>query len=198
MSSFEVEQPLPPVSAINRQQSDEEDDFLDGFQAPRRRRSRLLLPIMVAVALVLIIALAKGITGKATDPQDAVRIEVISPGDGPRVTKDYRYSAMVTLYIEHPHAANYTKTLAGWSTRQQDGADHDEPFRFQPGVKLIEGWTEGVLQMNEGERAWLHVPASKGYGSKAMGSRGSSFFIPANSHLLFDIEILGKAQDTVG
>ena len=40
--------------------------------------------------------------------------------------------------------------------------------------------------------AWLHVPAAKGYGASPMGSKGGAFYIPANSNLLFDIEILGK------
>ena len=59
-------------------------------------------------------------------------------------------------------------------------------------ISLIEGWTEGVLQMKEKERALLHVPAAKGYGASPMGSKGGAFYIPANSNLLFDIEILGK------
>ena len=46
--------------------------------------------------------------------------------------------------------------------------------------------------MKEKERAWLHVPAAKGYGASPMGSKGGAFYIPANSNLLFDIEILGK------
>merc|ERR1719148_17650 len=96
---------------------------------------------------------------------------------------------MVTLYIEE---ADKSKTPSGWSTRKEDGAAADQPFQFQPGVGLIEGWTQGVLQMKEGERAWLHVPSSLGYGGSPMGSRGGAFFIPANSNLLFDIEVLGK------
>eukprot|EP00970_Alexandrium_tamarense_P004449 scaffold754_cov209-Alexandrium_tamarense.AAC.5 len=55
-----------------------------------------------------------------------------------------------------------------------DGAPQDQPFSFQPGVGLIEGWTEGVLKMNEGERSWLSVPSAKGYGERAMGSPGGA------------------------
>jgi FKBP-type peptidyl-prolyl cis-trans isomerase len=69
----------------------------------------------------------------------------------------------------------------------------DAPFKFKPGLNLIVGWTEGVLQMKEGERALLHIPSEKGYGGKPMGQKGGVFFIPENSNLLFDIEILGKA-----
>ena len=124
---------------------------------------------------------------------DKVRVEQISPGEGPAVTKDYKYASMVTLYIEE---ADGNKTPSGWSTRVSDGAAADKPFEFQPGVGLIQGWTEGVLQMKEGERAWLHVPSKLGYGSRPMGSPGGAFYIPADSNLLFDIEILSKAGQT--
>jgi len=123
----------------------------------------------------------------------AVVVETISPGTGPPVTKEHRYSSMVTLYIEEP---DKSKTPSGWSTRIEDGAAADSPFAFQPGVNLIEGWTAGVLKMKEGERALLHVPSSAGYGSSPMGSKGGAFFIPANSDLLFDIEVLGKEGAT--
>ena len=78
----------------------------------------------------------------------------------------------------------------------EDGAAVDQPFEFQPGVGLIQGWTDGVLQMNIGERAYLHVPSALGYGSNPMGSQGGAFYIPANSNLLFDIEILGIVGET--
>ena len=120
-----------------------------------------------------------------------VRVETLTEGSGPAVTAEYEYSSMVTLYIEH---SDGSKTPSGWSTRESDGAKVDNPFKFQPGVNLIEGWTEGVLKMKEGEHALLHIPSAKGYGTRPMGQPGGSFYIPANSDLLFDIEILGKAE----
>jgi FKBP-type peptidyl-prolyl cis-trans isomerase len=126
----------------------------------------------------------------ATGLAQQVVVETIQTGTGPSVTKAHRYESHVTLYIED--TATKEKTPSGWSTRKADGASADTPFSFQPGVNLIPGWTEGVLQMKEGERALLHVPAQLGYGSQSMGSKnGGSFYIPANSDLLFDIEILG-------
>mmetsp|Transcript_31912 Transcript_31912/g.48948 ORF Transcript_31912/g.48948 Transcript_31912/m.48948 type:complete len:161 (+) Transcript_31912:74-556(+) len=120
---------------------------------------------------------------------DAVVVKITSAGTGPPVTQDTKYESMVTLYIENDDG---TKTPSGWSTRKADGAPVDQPFVFQPGVGLIQGWTEGVLQMKEGDRADLHVPSHKGYGARPMGSQGGGgFYIPANSNLWFDIEILG-------
>jgi len=119
-----------------------------------------------------------------------VVVKTITPSSGVPVTKQHRYTSKVTLYIEED---DKSKTPSGWSTRKEDGAAADSFFDFQPGVNLIQGWTQGVLQMKEGERAWLHVPAPLGYGSSPMGSPGGAFYIPANSNLLFDIEVFGKA-----
>ena len=119
-----------------------------------------------------------------------VKVEVQNAGSGPAVVSGKSYNSHVTLYI---HNKDGSKTPSGWSTRKSDGAAADQPFSFSPGVGLIEGWTEGVLQMKEGERSWLYVPSEKGYGERQLGEPGGAgFYIPANSDLAFDIEILGK------
>lgn len=121
-----------------------------------------------------------------------VVVDTKQEGQGPVVTADNVYSSHVTLYIENDDG---TKTPSGWSTRVQDGADVDKPFEFQPGRNLIVGWTQGVLQMRVGERAEIHIPSELGYGGRPMGSMGGPFYIPANSNLLFDIEILGQVNE---
>jgi FKBP-type peptidyl-prolyl cis-trans isomerase len=142
----------------------------------------VLLAATVLLAFSLTLAFAQDVT-----------VDVIKKGSGPPVTTAHRYSSHVTLYIKNDDGS---KTPSGWSTRKSDGAATDQPFAFQPGVGLIIGWTEGVLKMTEGERSWLTVPSEKGYGAQSMGSPGGSgFYIPANSNLLFDIEILGKESD---
>ena len=132
-------------------------------------------------------------TSGGSSPPPQVVVEKISPPpENPiRVTYDHRYRSMVTLYIQN---SDGSRTFSGWSTRQADGASEDKPFEFQPGVNLIEGWTQGVLEMMEGERALLHVPPELGYGERPMGRPGGTFYIPASSKLVFDIEILGKVQ----
>lgn len=146
-----------------------------------------MTPVLLILALIL----------SLTHATQEVTVELIKAGSGPPVTTSHRYSSHVTLYIKN---ADGSKTPSGWSTRVSDGAPTDQPFSFQPGVGLITGWTEGVLKMKEGERSWLQVPSEKGYGSQAMGSPGGGggFYIPANSNLLFDIEILGKESEMMG
>lgn len=155
---------------------------------------RCRLPILSASFFLLLGLLLLGnLTIVYVAADAAARVVVVETqkeGNGPPVTREHRYTSHVTLYIEN--TTNGDKTPSGWSTRQSDGADRDTPFAFQPGVNLIQGWTEGVLQMKEGERAHLHVPAHLGYGAQPMGNPHGTFYIPANSNLLFDIEILGR------
>merc|ERR1719162_2818610 len=127
----------------------------------------------VSTAVIITTLLVSVLSFTSAMASSTVVVDTVKKGNGPAVTKDHKYHSMVTLYNE-------------------DGADRDQPFDFQPYSGLIQGWSDGVVQMVEGERALLHVPSQLGYGSSPMGSPGGAFYIPANSDLLFDIEILGK------
>lgn len=62
--------------------------------------------------------------------------------------------------------------------------DRGTPFEFTVGQGVIQGWSQGVVGMKQGEIRKLSVPASLGYGSQDYGS------IPGNSDLFFEIELL--------
>jgi FK506-binding protein 1 len=70
--------------------------------------------------------------------------------------------------------------------------ERNQPFTFTVGVgEVITGWDQGIVTMSLGERAMLHVPSYKGYGSSGAGA------IPPNSDLEFDVELLainGRAE----
>jgi peptidylprolyl isomerase/FKBP-type peptidyl-prolyl cis-trans isomerase FkpA len=70
-------------------------------------------------------------------------------------------------------------------TKFDSSVDRKEPFEFQLGArKVIEGWDIGVAGMKEGGKRKLQVPPELGYGPRAKGP------IPANSVLIFDVELL--------
>ena len=59
-----------------------------------------------------------------------------------------------------------------------------EPATF-PVNRVIAGWTEALQLMQEGDKWQLTIPSGLGYGSRGAGSD-----IPADSVLIFDVELL--------
>lgn len=79
---------------------------------------------------------------------------------------------------------HYTGTLENGTVFDSSVA-RNEPLETQIGVgMLIQGWDQGIPGMKVGGKRHLIIPAELGYGSRAVGS------IPANSTLIFDVELL--------
>jgi peptidylprolyl isomerase len=79
---------------------------------------------------------------------------------------------------------NYLGTLEN-GTKFDSSYDRSTPFTTQIGVgQVIKGWDEGIVGMKVGGKRKLTIPPSLGYGSADMGS------IPANSTLIFEVELL--------
>jgi len=64
-----------------------------------------------------------------------------------------------------------------------DATEAGTPFRYGLGY-LIPGWQEGLQLIGTGGKMTLFCPSALGYGSTAIGQ------IPANSVLIFDIELV--------
>ncbi len=67
--------------------------------------------------------------------------------------------------------------------------EQTNPFYFQLGM-LIEGWKAGLTQIKQGGKMKLYVPPSLGYGSRNFTDQNGNVLIPANSILVFDIELV--------
>ncbi|HEX2093674.1 MAG TPA: FKBP-type peptidyl-prolyl cis-trans isomerase [Longimicrobiaceae bacterium] len=69
------------------------------------------------------------------------------------------------------------------------------PVQFTPGLgELIPGFEEGVVGMRVGGQRRLIVPPSLAYGSQARTDQAGNVVIPANSTLIFDIELVAVQQ----
>lgn len=79
---------------------------------------------------------------------------------------------------------NYTGTLTD-GTKFDSSYDRSQPFSFQlGGGQVIKGWDQGVVGMKVGGKRKLTIPPDLGYGAQAVST------IPANSTLVFEIELL--------
>jgi peptidylprolyl isomerase len=81
---------------------------------------------------------------------------------------------------------HYTGWLESNGTMFDSSLLRGRPFEFVVGVgQVIPGWDEGLLSMKAGGKRQLIIPAELAY-----GERGAGNVIPANSVLIFEIELL--------
>lgn len=80
---------------------------------------------------------------------------------------------------------HYTGTLQN-GTKFDSSLDKGRPFSFPIGRgSVIKGWDEGLMTMKVGGKRRLTIPPKLGYGAQSQPN------IPANSTLIFDVEMLG-------
>jgi hypothetical protein len=129
----------------------------------------------------------------------------IAPAPGKETSYTFNYSftpkTIVTTasnlqYIDLVEGTGATPTPGQRVTVQYTGIlldgskfdssrDRNQPFSFNIGTgRVIAGWDEGIATMKVGGRRQLIIPANLGYGANAVGT------IPANSTLIFDVEVL--------
>ncbi len=71
-----------------------------------------------------------------------------------------------------------------FDTNMDSSFHHMEPFTLEIGRgKVIKGWDEGIQLLKKGSKAKLYIPSGLAYGSQDRSA------IPANSILIFDVEI---------
>ncbi len=83
------------------------------------------------------------------------------------------------------HYTGWVYTNGAKGAKFDSSFDRKKPFSFTMGEhQVIEGWEQGVATMKAGGKRTLIIPPQLAYGSKGQGN------IPANSTLLFEVELL--------
>ena len=115
--------------------------------------------------------------GSGSEPTSKVLVKTLKEGDGAVVCPGATIKA------------NYVGTL--WDSTVFDSSyKRGEPSEFSLN-QVVKGWTYGLAHAHVGDRVELVIPASLGYGGQARGN------IPANSTLVFVVDIVGVATQDV-
>jgi FKBP-type peptidyl-prolyl cis-trans isomerase len=71
-------------------------------------------------------------------------------------------------------------------TKFDSSLDRGQPLQFVIGTgRVIKGWDQGLMGMQEGGKRTLHIPSSLAYGDRQVGP-----FIKPNSNLIFNVELI--------
>lgn len=106
--------------------------------------------------------------------ESGLQYEVIAAGEGKK--------PLATDTVE----VHYKGTLIN-GTEFDSSYTRGEPITF-PLNRVIQGWTEGVQLMAEGAKYKFYIPSNLAYGERELGK------IPANSTLIFEVELLKVVQ----
>lgn len=102
--------------------------------------------------------------------------EVVGTGD------EAKSGNMVTVH--------YMGTLTNGTMFDASRNHGDKGFSFTLGAgQVIKGWDLGVAGMKVGGKRKLTIPSDLAYGNQAIGN-----VIPANSTLIFEVELLGVGK----
>ncbi len=101
-----------------------------------------------------------------------LKYAIISQGDGPSADSGKVVTVHYTGYLEN-------------NTKFDSSVERDDPISFVIGQgQVIPGWDEGLRYLKKGSKARFIVPPQLGYGEMQLEK------IPANSTLIFDVELL--------
>jgi peptidylprolyl isomerase len=120
------------------------------------------------------------------EPLEGTKLDGFTPGD--TVTElqiiDVLEGSGDTVAEGATIEAHYTGALVSSGVIFQSSHDFGDPIVFGLN-QVIEGWTKGVPGMKVGGRRRLVIPAAQAYGASSPSPN-----IPANSDLVFDIELV--------
>lgn len=122
--------------------------------------------------------------------------EELTPNRSVKLNKTYTTDSglqyVFTELGDGTRAKSGDKVSVHYIGKLTDGKEFDNsykrgtPFSFTIGEgKVIKGWDEGIALINVGDKAVFTIPSELGYGPMEIPG-----LIPANSTLIFEVELL--------
>jgi FKBP-type peptidyl-prolyl cis-trans isomerase len=138
------------------------------------------------IAIVIVVALAATAIGYL--------IKQRAGNGGPEITtaSGLKYTDLVEGIGVSPQpgqtvSVHYTGTLVNGAEFDSSRKPGRQPLEFELGTTgIIKGWNEGIATMKVGGKRKLTIPPALAY-----GQLGKPPSIPANSTLIFDVELMG-------
>ena len=131
------------------------------------------------LALTVLLAVTVSACGGGSNSPTAPSANV------PFSTVDVRVGTGAEANTGRSATVSYSGYLYSATAAENKGTRFDAgTFTFTVGAGVIQGFSQGVIGMRVGGLRRVIIPPSLGYGAQANGA------IPANSTLVFDIELL--------
>ena len=154
--------------------------------------------IAVAVALLAtfgvlffgnyIFGVAQGTQSRATTTQDAALFDANADASNAIRTEDLLVGTGQPVKAGDMVSVHYIGALANGS-KFDSSYDRGEPSSFTVGAgQLIKGFDQGIVGMQVGGKRKVTILPELGYGAQQIGP------IPANSTLVFDVELVSIKQ----
>jgi FKBP-type peptidyl-prolyl cis-trans isomerase FkpA len=149
----------------------------------------LILP-SILIALLLLLAYQWYLTRQPAPAPAQSSAPSLSVGDLVKTASGLQYEDLVAGDgAEAVAGKTVTVHYTGWltdGTQFDSSLDRGQPFEFLLGAgAVIPGWDEGLQGMKVGGKRRLVIPPDLAYGSQAVGG-----VIPANSTLIFKVELI--------
>jgi len=140
-----------------------------------------LLSALVATACILAACSSSAPPTSSSDGSGVTTLQItdVRAGTGAEAVNGRTVSVHYTGWLYSSSAADHH------GTKFDSSRDRGTPFSFTLGAgQVIAGWDQGIAGMKVGSQRTLVIPPNLGYGNRANGP------IPANSTLIFDVELL--------
>jgi FKBP-type peptidyl-prolyl cis-trans isomerase len=150
-----------------------------------------VIPLLIAATL----SWSQTATHKSTHPAHrATTGPTKVTGEGTKTASGLQYWDIKVGTGQEAKSGDHVKVhYTGWLTNGKkfdSSVGTGKPFDFTIGAsEVIKGWDEGVTGMKVGGKRQLRIPPDLAY-----GDRGYPGVIPANSTLIFDIQLVGIAK----
>ena len=138
------------------------------------RIGAVIVLIVLAVSVVAYLITTRGTQAEVTTAS-GLKIQDLKVGDGPSPKMGQTVSVHYIGRLENGTEFNNSYKTPGKPVE----------FKLGPG-QVIDGWNEGLSTMKVGGKRKLFIPSKLAY-----GPQGRPPTIPANSNLVFEIELLG-------